>query len=402
MDLLKSLSSKEEWENFYSYKLLQGNSTDKQLNALRRFIDENGYVPLVENIANKKPFSYPTKKLINKTKAGKKRAVYTFTEEENYILKMITFLLKEYDGIFSDNLYSFRKDSGVKKAVDKILHIRALPNYYVYKVDISNYFNSIDVDILLGMLKNVLTENDVLYEFIRDILKCPYAVYEGEVIKENKGVMAGSPISGFLANLYLSDLDKYFYSKKILYMRYSDDIIVFSKNIDELNEYIAYIKNVLSERKLCINEEKEYIKYPNEKWDFLGFSYQNKVIDISEVSFKKLKAKMRRKCRGLHRWASKKNIDGIYAAKSFIKQFNSKFYDNPIHNELTWSRWFFPVINTDVTLKKIEDYFKECIRYLATGKRTKSRFDFRYDEMKLLGYKSLVAEYYKAKKQQNH
>ena len=104
---------------------------------------------------------------------------------------------------------------------------------------------------------------------------------------------------------------------------------------------------------------------------------------------------MRRKTRALSRWADKKGVPREMAARAFIKRFNSKLYDNPVYSELTWTRWFFPVINTDKTLKEIDSYMLECIRYLATGKRNKSKYDFRYEDIKKLGYRSLINEYYK-------
>ena len=102
----------------------------------------------------------------------------------------------------------------------------------------------------------------------------------------------------------------------------------------------------------------------------------------------------------LSRWADKKNLPGEYAAKAFIHRFNAKLYDNPVFSELTWTRWFFPIINTTDTLKEIDRYMQDCIRFLATGTRTKARFQFRYEDMKALGYKSLVHEYYNIKQKE--
>ena len=399
MNIIDKLLIEETWEAFFIHKIEQGNINEKDAADLRTFIDSKEYTGVVEKIKNGTNFSPPQKTLINKSKAGKKRTVYTFSREENYILKLISFLLREYDYLFTPNLYSFRKDSGVKKAADDILKITDLDRRYVYKADISDYFNSVDIDILLPKLENALTNDKQLYSFLKSLLENPYAEFEGRLIEERKGIMAGVPVSAFLANLYLCDLDKYFYCNDIPYMRYSDDILVFAKNEDELNDCVSVIKEHLSRYGLKINSDKEDYTLPNEKWTFLGFSYHNGKIDISEVSFGKLKAKMRRKTRALTRWANKKGLPGELAARAFIKRFNAKFYDNPVYNELTWSRWFFPVINTDETLKKIDEYMLENIRYLATGKRTKSRYDFRYDDIKALGYRSLVNEYYKSKEQ---
>ncbi len=397
MSIIDRISEKEVWESFYSHKIEQGNINEKNADDLRFFIDREEYLPVVKKIKDGKKFSSPKKTLINKSKAGKKRTVYTFSREENYVLKLISFLLRGYDYLFAPNLYSFRKDSGVKKAADNILKIKNLNSCYVYKADISDYFNSVDVDILLPELKNVMADDAELFEFVKALLKNPYTEYDGKIIEENKGIMAGVPISAFLANLYLRELDKMFYDKEIPYMRYSDDILVFAKDEEQLTESVKTIKDYLFSRGLKINSDKESIALPHEKWNFLGFSYCEGIIDISEVSFEKLKAKMRRKTRALARWSGKKGLPGEYAAKAFVKRFNAKLYDNPVYSELTWARWFFPVINTSDTLKKIDEYMQYCIRYLATGKRTKSRYDFKYTNIKELGYRSLVNEYYKSK-----
>ena len=74
--------------------------------------------------------------------------------------------------------------------------------------------------------------------------------------------------------------------------------------------------------------------------------------------------------------------------------FDRKLLDAPADNELSWSRWFFPVITTDKSLREIDRYAQDCLRFLLSGKRTKARFNVRYEDLKSLGYRSLVHEYY--------
>ena len=74
----------------------------------------------------------------------KKRIVYTYPDDFNTVLKLITYLmLRKYDGIFSKGLYSFRPGLAAKDAVMMLKRDPDLGRYYSYKVDISNYFNSI-------------------------------------------------------------------------------------------------------------------------------------------------------------------------------------------------------------------------------------------------------------------
>ena len=63
-------------------------------------------------------------------------------------------------------------------------------------------------------------------------------------------------------------------------------------------------------------------------------------------------------------------------------------------SDLTWSLWFFPVITTPKSLHVIDLYAQDLLRYLISDTHTKSRYNVRYEELKAMGYRSLVHEYY--------
>ena len=120
----------------------------------------------------------------------------------------------------------------------------------------------------------------------------------------------------------------------------------------------------------------------------------NKPVDNRPAKIIKLEKKMKRKARALRRWSDRNGAGGEKAAKAFIRIFNRKLLESPADNELTWSYWFFPVINTDDSLRRIDRYAQDCLRYLISGRRTKARYNVRYEQLKKLGYRSLVHEYY--------
>ena len=397
MSILHRIAQKETWNAFYECKLNDGHLSLAESLELKRFIDKESYSPVVDRVLAGSSFSVPVKKEISKIGKQKKRVVYTFKRNENLILKLLTHLLvREYDYLFSPNLYSFRVNSGVKKAIRKITRTHGIDNYYSYKIDISNYFNSIDVERMLDILEKAFVNDKELYAFSRDLLYNPYVKVGKNVVEEKKGVMAGTPIAVFFSNLYLTELDKCFDNRDdIIYCRYSDDIIVFAKKKERLEDAKAIILKYISEYKLDVNQEKEVYTLPGEEWTFLGFSYCNGIIDISRISKDKLKGKMRRKARALIRWKNMKGKEDNMAVRAFIKRFNKKLYDSDDPNETNWSRWYFPLINTDKTLREIDAYMQECLRYTASETHTKARFNYRYAQMKALGYRSLVNEWYK-------
>lgn len=398
MSLLDKLFDKSSWEKFYAYK--SGLRCSKRFKKeLREFIDSEAYMAYAENIRTCTDLPLPSRSVISKMSSRKKRTVYKYPYEFNMLLKLLTYLtLRKYDHIYSPCLYSFRPGICAKDAITAICRTKDLHSLYSYKVDVSDYFNSIPVDRICSVLDGTVKDDDKLLHFMKTLL-CEESVISGDnIIQEKKGIMAGTPIASFYANLYLKELDEYFSERNILYARYSDDIIVFAKDETGINEYKTVILDHLDRMGLSVNPEKEVYGKPEDGFTFLGVEVRNGNIDIAPASVVKLKQKMRRKARALDRWRHREGLDGTKAAAAFIRIFNHKLLEVNEDSDLTWSLWFFPVITTSESLHQIDLYAQELLRFLISGTHTKSRFNVRYETLKDLGYRSLVNEYYSFKK----
>ena len=394
MSLLHKLSDLKAWNSFLKYKssLVCQKSFLQELSA---FISEEKYLDAAAAFTPGADFPLPRKSVISKLSSQKKRTVYVYPPDENMMLKLLTYLmLRKYDALFSENLYSFRPGRTAKDAVRKLLRIRNLSDMYCYKADIHDYFNSVPVPLLLPKLQEALSDDPALYQFLSGLLLEPSVLDRGQKAAERKGIMAGTPQSSFLANLYLSDLDRHFDEEDVLYCRYSDDIILFSETSEDVQKHEAYIRSFLQEKGLLINPDKEYFSAPGQPFTFLGFQISGKAVDIAPATVKKLKAKMRRKRDALSRWQKRSASDPERAASAFIRVFNRKLLESPEGHELSWANWFFSVINTTESLHEIDRYAQDCIRYLLSGSHTKKRFRVSYEDLKALGYRSLVHEYY--------
>ncbi|MBQ5473105.1 MAG: hypothetical protein IIT65_00045 [Lachnospiraceae bacterium] len=108
MEIIDELREKSVWQEFLEYKKEKSILSKKELEELECFISNEKYLPVVDNIIRTKDIAIPYVLEINKNGTDKKRTVFTFDYEENYVLKVITYRLKKYDGLFSDNLFSFR------------------------------------------------------------------------------------------------------------------------------------------------------------------------------------------------------------------------------------------------------------------------------------------------------
>lgn len=395
MNILEQMTLPDIWWDFLQYKIEKHNLVPSEQKMLKSYIEEQRFLPILNEIRQveyQPPIPY--KKEINKDGAKKKRVVYSYPEDFNVLLKMVAFRLYEYDNIFSDNCYAFRRSFGVKDAIMRIRKTPNICNRYCLKVDISNYFNSIDVELLLARLQFMKEKDADLLHLFEKLLRADIAMENDVLVMEKRGAMAGTPISPFFANVYLSEVDRYFEDKGVLYFRYSDDILLFADTMEELQELQQELYDKLKGYHLSLNLDKVHISKPGEKWDFLGFSYVEGRVDLSQHTKIKIKKKIKRKAQALRRWARKKNLTGEHAAKGFIKAMNYKFFAMNKGTEFTWSRWFFPNLTTDKGLKEIDAYMQQYIRYCVTGKHNKGNYKITYEQMKKWGYRNLVHEYY--------
>jgi len=133
------------------------------------------------------------------------------------------------------------------------------------KCDIRKYFENIDHEILLKLLrKNIKNEK------IFNLLKI---VVDSFNEKTGKGIPLGNITSQVFANIYLNGLDQFVTRdlRSMNYVRYNDDFIVLENNEEKLFANIKKIRLFLKER-LLLELPKEKTIFRKFVWgiDFCG------------------------------------------------------------------------------------------------------------------------------------
>ena len=392
--IIDQLDSQAVWEGFLSHRLMKGRFTWNVFEKADEYVAEQGYHAVAQAFIHGEGPGIPQIKRINKMGSEKKRTVFCFGDDETRVLKLLAYLLYRYDGRFCPNCYAFRR--GVK-ASDAIFRLRKQLRglkMWAYKVDIRDYFNSIPIPRLLPVLKDFMSDDPKLYGFLERMLSDDRALSDGKVTHLKRGVMAGTPTAPFLADVFLMDADRHFYEAGTVYARYSDDIILFAPDRETLEQEKETLLGMIAGHGLEVNPEKEREYSPDEAFDFLGFSCHGDEIGIASASVRKMKGKIRRAAHAILRWSQSKGLSGESAMKALINTFNRKFFEEDDPDKLSWSRWYFPVINRTDALNEIDRYLQQYIRFLSTGRHTKANFRVRYSDLKALGYRSLVHEYH--------
>jgi hypothetical protein len=398
-DTLSLLAEHQTWLDYLRDKQMKPGFSRRELAELEAFINNKGYLPSVVSLLNGEPLPYPEIRQLNKLGGTKKRTVYIFPDEFNRVLKLLAWLLYRFDSRQPEGCYSFRRGLGAHTAVRRLLATPNIAELWAYKTDISDYFNSIDIDKLLPIISDCLYDDVRLAGFFAAMLKADAAMADGVLLNMKRGAMAGTPTAPFLANIYLGELDRHFCDLGIPYARYSDDLIVFAKTKRELDEHVGYIKNMLVKYGLSINDSKERVSAPGVAWEFLGFACVAGAVELAGATIAKIKGKIRRKARALRRWMLRKDASPERAMSAMLRSINRKFFEGDGRHELTWSRWFFPLLTRDDGLRQIDAYLQQEVRTIATGRHSKANYRVTYNDLKRLGYRSLVHEYYRYKAQ---
>ena len=287
--LIEMLASQQCWEEFLAHRLRKGRFSWREFDEADLFVEGEGYLPLARKILAGGSLEPPCRRKVNKMGSDRKRVVYSYGPEEMAYLKALSFLLYKYDASFASNCYAFRRGIRATDAVLKVNKAVRGRSMWAYKADIHDYFNSIPIPKLLPLLRDILSDDPLLYSFFERMLSDDRVVSDGEIISESHGVMAGVPTAPFLADVCLSAMEHWFEERGAVYARYSDDIIVFAEDEATLRAYRDKILEFISSLSLEINPSKEKVYSPGEPYEFLGFKCLDETIDISDAALEKMK-----------------------------------------------------------------------------------------------------------------
>ena len=239
-DLYKKSYNKRAFIEFQKYY-----ENNKQI--IRQEIENNKYQP--ENIILKEIINYK----------GKRRLVSILNIKDKFISKLLLEVLEKYIAPnFSENSFAYQKGKGTTQAILKIKKLVEEGNEIVGKIDIKDYFDTINHEKLLKMMQDVKIERRVI-ELINKFIKCKVD-YQYSTYTKTQGIIQGSPLSAILSNIYLDSFDKELDKLNIKYIRYCDDINIFGKDKKEVYSTIKFIEKRLKEQYLLnINHNKTEI-----------------------------------------------------------------------------------------------------------------------------------------------
>src|SRR5690349_246922 len=163
---------------------------------------------------------------------GKRRTLYIPPWEERIVDLLIYRLLNgRLHQRASTSSYAYRAHTfcldRCQSRIRAVLR-SARPSVYLVKPDISDYFASVDHEILLRQLENHIAPDDSLSEIICARIRFDYQDEAGQH-RAAMGIPFGCASACVFANVYLTDLDRKIESlPDVHYFRYADDMLLLS------------------------------------------------------------------------------------------------------------------------------------------------------------------------------
>ncbi|UZO80206.1 group II intron reverse transcriptase/maturase [Aquimarina sp. ERC-38] len=203
-------------------------------------------------------------------------------------------LEKVYDPTFSKFSYGFRKGKGTESCLQQACSYVKEGYRYIVDIDLASFFDEVNHDRLLWTLEQRIGDR-LLLQLICKFLKS--GILEGGLNSQRrKGTPQGSPLSPLLSNIVLDELDKELERRGLRFVRYADDLIIFTRSRKASKRVMGSVTRFIEERmKLKVNKDKSGIRVPYEL-NFLGHSIVGKgELGLSKPSLYRLKSKLKEK-----------------------------------------------------------------------------------------------------------
>lgn len=285
------------YENLIYEKLLEAHIKSRKGKSYRKEI-------ILFNLKQEEYIMYLLEKLKNKTyKHGGYTTFYISEpkvrkiEKSRYIDRIVhrwvvdNFLEPYFVPQFIYSSFACLKNKGMHKSAkyvqEKMKHCKRIwGEYYILKMDVAKYFDNINKNIVLDIIKRKVKDENILW-LIKEILFSQ---------KREKGLEIGNYTSQMFANIYLNEVDQYIKHKLKIkyYCRYLDDSVLMVKTKKEAKEALEKIRIFLKEKlELELNRKTQIFKN-KQGVNFCGYKINEYRMKIRDKGKRKLKKKIKK------------------------------------------------------------------------------------------------------------
>lgn len=297
---------------------------------------------------------------------GKERPLGIPALEDKLVQLACTKLLMAiYEQDFLDLSYGYRSGRGALDAVRDLTFDLQYGRYgYLVEADIKSFFDNLDHDWLLKMLRLRIDDRAFL-SLIQKWLKAGILDTDGQVIHPDTGSPQGGIVSPVLANVYLHYALDLWFEKVVkphccgeaLLCRYADDWVCAFRYRDDAERFYRTLSKRLQKFNLEVAPEKTGILrfsrfHPSMKrrFTFLGFEFYWKEDrkGVARVMRRTARKKLQGACRRIKEWIK---LNRHLPGREFFRRLNARLRGH--YN-------YYGVRGNSFSLKRFYDWAIEC------------------------------------------
>lgn len=175
------------------------------------------------------------------------------------------------DELIHPSAYAWRRGRSAQQCLAAVDEALAEGRHWVLRGDIAAFFDEIPREMLLATLRTHTSDERVV-ELVGHILRAG-ALAGGELLDPSLGTGQGSPLSPFLANLYLRPFDHAVEAAGFSMQRYGDDLCIATFTRLDAQRAKDCVALALQRLRLRLNLEKLSLRHLGEGFVFLGFAF---------------------------------------------------------------------------------------------------------------------------------
>ena len=183
---------------------------------------------------------------------------------------VLQILQPHIDPTFSPFSYGFRPGRSAHDAIRQAQRYVQEYRHWVVDVDLAQFFDRVNHDILMGKLAQRITDPLVL-TLIRRYLEAGIMA-SGVVRERHEGTPQGGPLSPLLANVLLDGIDRQLEGRGLAFVRYADDCNVYVGSRRAADRVMESLVGLYAELKLQINPSKSAVASVVNR-PFLGYRF---------------------------------------------------------------------------------------------------------------------------------